>query len=211
MNITEIFHSLQGEGPHQGFPTVFVRFTGCDLRCSWCDTAYAFHGGRAMTIEEILAAVMAFRCRRVCLTGGEPLLQKDLPRLAEALVDNGLLVSVETGGHRPLATLPARLTLVVDVKCPGSGEGGRFLEENLRLLKPGDELKFVVADWADLDFALEFCRSRQIPAGVTSRISPAWGALDLPELARRILASGQDVSLALQQHKLIWGAEARGV
>jgi 7-carboxy-7-deazaguanine synthase len=211
MVVSEIFHSIQGEGPFQGLPTVFVRFTGCDLRCSWCDTAYAFHGGRPMSQPEILAAVAAYPTRRLCLTGGEPLLQKELPALARALLDEGWGVSVETGGHRTLADLPTGVTRVVDVKCPGSGAGGSFLEENLALLRPGDELKFVVADWGDLAFAVAFCRERTIPGGVICRVSPAWGALDLPELARRILDSGQDLALGLQLHKQIWGAEARGV
>jgi 7-carboxy-7-deazaguanine synthase len=211
MRVHEIFHSLQGEGPFQGFPTVFVRFTGCDLRCVWCDTAYAFHGGREMSMEEILATVAAFPCRRLCLTGGEPLLQRELPALAQALLDTDWSVSVETGGHRSLEALPAAVTRVVDVKCPGSGEGGHFLPANLALLRPGDELKFVVADWADLDFALDFHRRQPIPPGVTCRVSPVWGALDLPELARRLLAGGRDLALALQQHRQVWGAEATGV
>jgi len=211
MRVAEIFSSLQGEGPSTGFPTVFVRFTGCDLRCVWCDTAYAFHGGRDMGLDDILAAVRAAGCRRVCLTGGEPLLQRDLPLLAQALLDEGCQVSVETGGHRPLDGLPRQVTLVVDVKCPGSGEQGSFRMENLGLLKPGDELKFVVADGADLDYAISFWRDHPVPKGVIGRVSPAWGTLDLREAARRLLAAGVDLALALQLHKIIWGAEERGV
>jgi 7-carboxy-7-deazaguanine synthase len=211
MRVNEIFHSLQGEGPFQGFPTLFVRFTGCDLRCVWCDTAHAFHEGDSRTPDELLATLRAQPCRRVCLTGGEPLLQKELPLFMRRLLDEGFLVSLETGGHRSLAEVPAGVTQVVDVKCPDSGEGGSFLHENLDRLRPGDELKFVVASREDVEFALDFLARHARPAGVIARISPAWGALDLPQLARRILESGQDVALALQQHKQIWGAEARGV
>ena len=211
MRVHEIFHSLQGEGPFQGFPTVFVRFTGCDLRCTWCDTAYAFQGGRTMSRDEILAAVSSYSCRRLCLTGGEPLLQDELPLLAQSLLEAGWSVSVETGGHRPLAGLPAALTRVVDVKCPGSGEGGSFLTENLARLRPGDELKFVVATWEDLDFTQAFRREQPIPPGVVCRVSPAWGMLDLPELARRLLAGGSDLALGLQLHKQVWGPDERGV
>lgn len=211
MRLNELFLSLQGEGPFQGRPTLFARFTGCDLRCVWCDTAHAFHEGRGLSPDELLLELRAFPCRRICLTGGEPLLQPDLPNLMSRLLTEGWSVSLETGGHRSLARVPAGVTKVVDVKCPGSGEGGSFLDENLALLQPGDELKFVVADWADVDFAFEFLRRQPPPPGVISRISPAWGRLDLPELARRILGSGLDVALALQLHKQIWGAEARGV
>ena len=211
MQLSEIFLSLQGEGPFQGLPTVFARFTGCDLRCVWCDTAHAFHGGRPVTLAELLLELGALPCRRICLTGGEPLLQKQLPELMRRLLAEGWSVSLETGGHRSLAEVPAAVTRVVDVKCPGSGAGGSFLPANLACLHPGDELKFVVADWADVDFALDFVRTQPLPTGVRCRISPAWGALDLPELARRILESGLDVALALQLHKQIWGAEAQGV
>jgi 7-carboxy-7-deazaguanine synthase len=211
MQISEIFLSLQGEGPFQGLPTVFARFTGCDLRCTWCDTAHAFHGGRALSLDELLLELNAHPCRRICLTGGEPLLQKNLPELMRRLLDGGWSVSLETGGHRSLAEVPVGVTQVVDVKCPGSGEGGSFLPANLDHLRPGDELKFVVADWADVEFAFGFLRGQTLPPGVTSRISPAWGCLDLPDLARRIVESGLDVALALQLHKQIWGAEARGV
>jgi 7-carboxy-7-deazaguanine synthase len=211
MRVNEIFHSLQGEGPFQGWPTVFIRFTGCDLRCVWCDTAHAFHEGESRFLDEVLDSLRAQSCRRVCLTGGEPLLQKDLPLLMRQLLAEGWQVSLETGGHRSLADVPAGVTQVVDVKCPGSGEGGSFLSDNLGRLRAGDELKFVVADWRDVDFALDFLAGNPRPAGVAARISPAWGALDLPRLARRLLDSGQDVALALQQHKQIWGAEARGV
>jgi len=211
MTLSEIFHSIQGEGPFQGLPTVFVRFTGCDLRCLWCDTTHAFHGGRAIDRAELIQTMMAFPCRRACLTGGEPLLQRELPELARELVAQGWSVSLETGGHRSLEGLPPEVTVVADVKCPGSGEAGSFLMENLHHLKPGDELKFVVASLEDVDFALDFQARHAIPQGVRCCLSPAWQALDLPALARRITESGQDMALGLQLHKIIWGAEAQGV
>jgi 7-carboxy-7-deazaguanine synthase len=139
------------------------------------------------------------------------LLQHELPELVRELLHEGWSLSLETGGHRSLAGLPPELTVVADVKCPGSGEGGSFLLENLGLLKAGDELKFVVADQVDVDFALTFHATQPIPQGVRCCISPAWGALDLPALARRIVDSGQDVVLGMQLHKIIWGAEAQGV
>lgn len=211
MTICEIFHSIQGEGPFQGHPTVFVRFTGCDLRCVWCDTTHAFQGGQSISRQELIQRLTAYPCRRACLTGGEPLLQHEMPELVRDLLREGWSLSMETGGHRSLTGLPPELTVVADVKCPGSGEGGSFLLENLGMLKAGDELKFVVADQADVDFALAFHATQSIPRGVRCCISPAWGALDLPALARRIVDSGQDVVLGMQLHKIIWGTEAQGV
>jgi 7-carboxy-7-deazaguanine synthase len=211
MRISEVFHSIQGEGPFAGLPTVFARFTGCDLRCRWCDTAYAFHGGERLGRAALIARMEAFPCRRGCLTGGEPLLQPELPALCGELLDRGWSLSVETGGHRDLGALPAAVTRVVDVKCPGSGEGGTFLAANLGHLHPGDELKFVVASLADADWALDFCRSLPALPGVRRRLSPVHGALALPELAARLLASGLDAGLALQLHKFIWSPDARGV
>lgn len=211
MRVSEIFHSIQGEGPFAGLPTVFVRFTGCDLRCAWCDTEYAFHGGESLSRAEVVERLEAFACRRACLTGGEPLLQKDLPRLCEDLVARGWSLSVETGGHRDLAALPEAVTRTVDVKCPGSGEGGSFLESNLACLRAGDELKFVVASLDDADWALAFCRGLPPLEGLRLRLSPVHGSVDLQALAARALASGQDVGLALQLHKYIWRPDARGV
>lgn len=211
MRVSEIFHSIQGEGPFAGLPTVFARFVGCDLRCAWCDTAYAFEGGETLPLEEVVGRMEAHPCRRACLTGGEPLLQKELPALCERLLARDWTVSVETGGHRDLSALPAAATRTVDVKCPDSGEGGSFLESNLALLRPGDELKFVVASLADADWALAFCRSLPPLEGVRRRLSPVHGAVELPALAERILAGGLDVGLALQLHKFVWRPDARGV
>jgi len=211
MRLTEIFHSIQGEGPFVGLPTVFTRFTGCDLRCAWCDTAYAFDGGERVERAEVVARMEAFPCRRGCLTGGEPLLQPELPALSAELLARGWELSVETGGHRDLAAIPEAVTRVVDVKCPASGENGSFLEGNLALLRPGDELKFVVASLADAGWAFEFCRALPPLPGVRRRLSPVHGAVELPALAAMILASGLDAGLALQLHKFVWRPDARGV
>jgi 7-carboxy-7-deazaguanine synthase len=215
MRVFEIFHSLQGEGPTQGLPTVFVRFSGCDLRCHWCDTDYAWSGGKDLSTTDILKTVQSYNCRRVCLTGGEPLLQKELPALSRDLLAMGCAVSVETGGHLDLASLPPEVQLVIDVKMQGSGEGGSFHLQNLNSLKPTDELKFVCASIADVEEALSFCArmeaAKKLPRGLRLCISPVHGSLNLEEAASRILSSGQDVRLCLQLHKYVWSPDQRGV
>ena len=210
MRVTEIFFSIQGEGTRTGRPCVFVRFTGCDLRCVYCDTAYAFHGGRDLTRGEILAEVARFPSKLVLLTGGEPLLQRELPELAAELLALGYHVLVETHGQRPLDALPRQVVRIVDVKTPGSGEVAtdfRYLDR----LEPHDEVKFVVCSEDDWRWSLEVVRRHRLEGRVAILVSPVHGAVDPKDVARWILESGVDARMSLQLHKIIWGADARGV
>jgi 7-carboxy-7-deazaguanine synthase len=210
MRVTEIFFSIQGEGTRAGRPCIFVRFTGCDLRCGYCDTAYAFHGGRDMTRAEILREVGRHPARLVLLTGGEPLLQRELPELSRELLDLGYEVTVETHGQRPLGALPREVVRIVDVKTPASGEvttDFRYLDE----LAPHDEVKFVVASEDDWRWSLDVIRRHRLEERVAVLVSPVHGAVDAKELARWMLESGVQARLNLQLHKILWGADARGV
>ncbi len=210
MRVTEIFFSIQGEGSRAGRPCVFVRFTGCDLRCGYCDTAYAFQGGVEMSRGEILAEVARHPSHFVLLTGGEPLLQKELPELVEELIGRRYEVAVETHGQRPLDALPPAAIRIVDVKTPGSGEPAtdfRYLDG----LMPHDEVKFVVCSEADFRWSEDVVRRHRLERRLEILFSPAWGQVDPKELARWLLASGLDARLSLQIHKVVWGAETRGV
>ncbi len=210
MRVTEIFFSIQGEGTRAGRPCVFVRFTGCDLRCGYCDTTYAFHGGRDMTADEILAEVERHSCRLVLLTGGEPMLQHEVPELARELLARGHEVAVETHGQRPLDALPAEVVRIADVKTPGSGEVTRDFGY-LDRLQPHDEVKFVVCSEGDFRWSVEVIRRHRLEGRLELLISPASGLVDPRDLARWMLESGIDARLNLQIHKVIWGPEARGV
>ncbi len=210
MRVTEIFHSIQGEGTRVGRPCVFVRFTGCDLRCTWCDTAYAFHGGREMTRGEVLDEVARHPSRLVLLTGGEPLLQRELGALAQDLLDRGYEVTLETHGQRPLDGLPAAVVRIVDVKPPGSGEVTTDFAY-LDRLAPHDEVKFVVASEHDWRWSLEVIRRHRLEGRVAVLVGPVHGAVDPRDLARWMLESGVEARLNLQLHKLVWGPDARGV
>ncbi len=210
MRVTEIFFSIQGEGTRAGRPCVFVRFTGCDLRCVWCDTAYAFHGGRDMTRDEILDAVAAHPSRLVLLTGGEPLLQKELPALARDLLARGYEVTVETHGQRPLDGLPREVVRIVDVKPPGSGEVTTDFAY-LDALAPHDEVKFVVASEDDWRWSADVIRRHALDGRLTVLVSPVTGAVEPRDLARWMLESGLQARLNLQLHKIVWGPDARGV
>ena len=210
MRVTEIFFSIQGEGTRAGRPCAFVRFTGCDLRCVYCDTAYAFHGGRDLGRVEILAQVARFPTRFVLLTGGEPLLQRDLPELARELLARGYEVAVETHGQRPLDALPREVVRIVDVKTPGSGEPATDLGW-LDRLEPHDEVKFVVCSEDDFRWSREIVRRHRLEGRVHVLFSPVWGSVEPRELARWLLESGLDARLSLQIHKVIWGADVRGV
>jgi 7-carboxy-7-deazaguanine synthase len=210
MRVTEIFFSIQGEGTRAGRPCVFVRFTGCDLRCGYCDTAYAFHGGVDMTREQILAEVARHPSRFVLLTGGEPMLQKELPELARELLALGYEVAVETHGQRPLEALPAAAIRIVDVKTPGSGEPPADLAY-LEALAPHDEVKFVVCSEEDFRWSERIVREHRLEGRAHVLFSPVWGSVDAKDLARWLLESGLDARLSLQIHKVVWGPDARGV
>jgi len=212
LTINEIFHSIQGESTHVGRPCVFVRLTACDLRCSWCDTPYAFHEGRKMSVEQVVADVSAFDCRVVEITGGEPLLQPDVYPLMRQLVDRGHMVMLETGGHRSIADVPPAVIRIVDVKCPGSGEADKVHWPNLDLLMPTDEVKFVLKDRADYDFARDvIARHGLIERCGAVLLSPVHGTLPARDLAAWILEDRLAVRLQLQAHKYIWSPETRGV
>jgi 7-carboxy-7-deazaguanine synthase len=210
VRVTEIFFSIQGEGTRAGRPCVFVRFTGCDLRCGYCDTTYAFHGGRDMTRAEILAEVERHPCRLVLLTGGEPTLQKELPDLARDLLARGWEVTVETHGQRPLGALPREVVRIADVKTPGSGEPATDLAW-LEALAPHDEVKFVVCSQDDFRWSLDVVRRHRLEGRVEVLFSPVHGAVDPKDLAAWMLASGVRARLNLQLHKIVWGADARGM
>jgi 7-carboxy-7-deazaguanine synthase len=210
MRVTEIFYSLQGEGTRAGRPCVFVRFTGCDLRCGYCDSAYAFQGGEERTREEILAEVARFPCRFVLLTGGEPMLQPELPELARELLRRGWEVAVETHGQLPLDALPREVIRIADVKTPGSGQPATELGWLARL-EPHDVVKFVVTSEADFRWAADVVRAERLEGRCAILFSAVWGSVEPKSLARWLLDSGLDARLSLQIHKVLWGADARGV
>src|SRR5512137_1726675 len=212
LTINEIFHSIQGESTYAGAPCVFVRLTACDLRCTWCDTPYAFTEGRKRTVAEVVEEVTGYRCPLVEITGGEPLLQDDVYPLMTALLDRGLTVLLETGGHISLERVPGGVVKIVDVKCPGSGESARNHWPNLDRLGPRDEVKLVIQDRADYEFArgvVERYRLARRCAAVL--FSPVHNVLPPPDLAAWMLADRLPVRLQVQVHKYIWGSHARGV
>jgi 7-carboxy-7-deazaguanine synthase len=212
LTVNEIFHSIQGESTHAGRPCVFVRLTACDLRCSWCDTPYAFYEGRKMSLDEVMAAVDAYGCSLVELTGGEPLLQKDVYPLMERLLASGKTVLVETGGHLSVANVPPAVHKIVDVKCPGSGEAHRMDWSNLDRLSPTDEVKFVVRDRTDYEYARVVVSRHELDRKVGAVLfSPVHGVLDPRTLSEWILADRLPVRVQLQVHKYIWDAQTRGV
>ncbi len=212
MTINEIFHSIQGESTHAGRPCVFVRLTACDLRCTWCDTPYAFHEGRKMSLDDVLASIERFGCSLVELTGGEPLLQKGVYPLMQALLDRGKTVLVETGGHVHLAQVPEGVHKIMDVKCPGSGEAHRMDWSNLALLGPGDEVKFVLKDRADYEYARDVVTTHALEARVAAVLfSPVHGVLDARVLSEWVLEDRLPVRVQLQIHKYIWEPTTRGV
>jgi 7-carboxy-7-deazaguanine synthase len=217
LSVTEIFHSIQGESTWIGVPCTFVRLTGCPLRCVWCDTAYAFHGGERMGLDEILSRVAAFPAEVVEITGGEPLAQPAAYELADRLLAEGYTVLVETSGAIDVTPLDERVHKIMDLKCPGSGESGRNRWQNLEHLTARDEIKFVVKDRADYEWARATIRERGLDRRVregTLRallVSPVWGEIDLEELAGWILEDALPVRLQVQLHKLVWGPERTGV
>lgn len=212
LTVNEIFHSIQGESTHAGRPCVFVRLTACDLRCRWCDTPYAFHEGTKMSVDEVVADVEARGCDVVELTGGEPLLQADVYPLMQRLLDSGKTVLVETGGHRSIARVPAGVIRIMDVKCPGSGESHRNDWTNFHHLTEDDEVKFVIADRGDYEFARDIVAREGLIARVNAVLfSPVHGELDPKLLSEWVIADRLPVRVQLQVHKYIWSPSTRGV
>ena len=205
LRITEIFHSLQGESRPAGYPTAFVRLTGCPLRCVYCDTSYAFQGGTRQSVAEILDRVRSFAVRYVCVTGGEPLAQPACLALLAALADAGYAVSLETSGALDISAVDARVTVVLDIKTPDSGESERNLWENLPLLKQEDQIKFVICSRADYDWSRNVLAERQLDSRCEVLFSPSWGQLPARELAEWVLADQLPVRFQLQLHKYLWG------
>ena len=212
LTVFEIYASIQGESTHTGLPCVFVRLAACDLRCAWCDTPYAFTGGRKMSIEEVIAAVDALKIKLVELTGGEPLLQAEAPALMERLIERGYTVLLETGGHISIDAVPDEVVTIMDVKCPGSGEASKNCWPNIAQLSQRDEVKFVIADRADFDFACGIVSKYHLSDRVAAVLfSPVHGVLPPADLAKWMLETGVPARLQLQSHKYIWSPEARGV
>ena len=213
MQVTEIFKSIQGESTFAGLPCIFIRLTGCNLRCHWCDTEYAFHGGAKMSLDEVMGKVSAFGGKLVEVTGGEPLLQEEVYPLMERLLGSDYQVLLETSGERPVDRVPAAVTKIVDVKCPDSGEPDTFCAENLDHLLPHDQIKFVIGTRLDYEFARDFTAAHCLPERVAAVIfSPVQHEVDLKRMAEWILADGlEHVRFGSQLHKLIWGPDATGV
>ncbi len=211
MRVTEVFHSIQGESSYAGQPCVFVRLTGCPLRCTWCDTDYAFYGGHECSIEETLAKVRGYGCRLVEVTGGEPLAQPESLSFMTKLCDAGYTVLLETSGAVEIAQVDPRAHIILDVKCPGSGMTDRMYWPNLSQLAAKDEAKFVLADRADYDWAREILARYDLTSRCSVLFSPVFGSLDVRHLAEWILADRLPVRFQLQMHKYIWAPDMRGV
>jgi 7-carboxy-7-deazaguanine synthase len=209
--VNEVFFSIQGEGTRAGAPCVFVRLTGCPLRCVWCDTAYAFHEGKRRELDDVVAEVEAYPCRLLTLTGGEPLAQPDAFALVARLCDRGFRVLVETSGHVAIDRLDPRAVAILDVKAPGSGEADRMHEGNLDRLRPHDEVKLVLADRADYEWARDLARDPRVARAHAVLFSPVHGRLDPGELGRWIVEDGLSVRLQVQLHKYLWPGVERGV
>ena len=213
LRVTEIFRSIQGESTHAGRPCTFVRLTGCPMRCVWCDSEYTFTGGDHLAIDDVIAKVRSYGCNLVEVTGGEPLAQKNAFELIRRLCDEGYEVLVETGGYVSTGALDQRAKVILDVKCPASGEEPRNHWQNLdRLRSDKDEVKFVVADRADWDYAQAIIHKYDLQNRARAvLISPAWDQINLQDLAEWVSESGLNVRMQLQLHKYIWGPEVRGV
>jgi 7-carboxy-7-deazaguanine synthase len=204
LRITEIFHSLQGESTTIGLPTVFVRLTGCPLRCHYCDTAYAFHGGERMDLQRVLAGVRAFDCSHVCVTGGEPLAQPGCFNLLQQLCDAGFSVSLETSGARDIAAVDRRVMVVMDLKTPDSGECEKNRLDNLAYLKPTDQIKFVLCSRADYDWARMMMTTHALNTRAQILFSPSWQQLSPRQLADWIIEDRLSVRFQIQLHKILW-------
>lgn len=211
LRVNEIFYSLQGESTHAGLPCVLVRLTGCQMRCAWCDSEYSFYDGRWQTVDEVVATVLVHGCPLVEVTGGEPLLQPGCLTLMERLCDRGLTVLLETGGGLDIRPVDPRVRRILDVKCPASGEAGANHWPNLEALRTGDEVKLVIADEEDYRWAVAVVRRHALAQRVPVHFAPVAGGLDPARLAAWILRDRLPVRLQLQLHKLLWGADVRGV
>ena len=212
LTLNEIFYSVQGESSYAGQRCVFVRLTACDLRCSWCDTPYAFYEGRKRELSDVVATVDAYDCPLVELTGGEPLLQEDVYPLMRELLDRGKTVLLETGGHRSTDRVPDGVVTILDVKCPGSGEAGKMHWDNLERLRPVDEVKFVIKDRVDYDYARDvISRYALRHRAAAIHLSPVHGVMNPRTLSEWVLADNLPVRVQLQLHKYIWEPDTRGV
>jgi 7-carboxy-7-deazaguanine synthase len=213
LRVTEIFRSIQGESTHTGRPCTFVRLTGCPMRCVWCDSEYTFSGGNHVSLDHVMQQVRDFGCQLVEITGGEPLAQREALKLIKRLCDENYEVLIETGGYVSTADVDERAKIILDVKCPASGEADRNHWPNLALLRPDrDEVKFVISDRADWNFARQVIQDHDLESRARAvLISPAWDQIDLKQLANWIAESGMNVRMQLQMHKYVWGADARGV
>jgi 7-carboxy-7-deazaguanine synthase len=213
LRVTEIFRSIQGESTHAGRPCTFVRLTGCPMRCVWCDSEYTFTGGEHYSIDHVMDQVKAFGCKLVEVTGGEPLAQKEAFQLIERLCDEDYEVLIETGGYVSTANVDRRAKVILDIKCPASGEESRNDWSNLdRLRADKDEVKFVIADEEDWIYAKNLIKEQALESRTKAvLISPAWGQVDLQQLAEWIASSGLNVRMQLQLHKYIWGPDVKGV
>lgn len=204
LRLTEIFYSLQGESNTSGWPTIFIRLTGCPLRCQYCDTAYAFQGGEKKTFEEILASLQNYRCRRICVTGGEPLAQPACYPFLKFLADSGYDISIETSGARTIAEIDPRIMIVMDLKTPDSKEEKRNLYENIPLLKSGDQVKFVICSRQDYEWSKKILTQYAFPKGVDILFSPSWQQVNPEDLAQWILDDELEVRFQIQLHKILW-------
>jgi len=211
MRITEIFYSIQGESTYSGLPCVFIRTTGCNLRCVWCDTAYSFYGGEEMSVDQIMARVESYPCQLVELTGGEPMLQREIYELSERLLALKYIVLMETGGSLNLSQLDARVIKIMDLKCPGSDEADKNYWPNLEVLQPHDQIKFVIKDRGDYDWALATMREHRLAERFGILFSPVFNEMNYRELSEWMLADGVRARFQVQLHKYIWPPEMRGV
>ena len=211
LKINEIYASIQGESSHTGLPCIFIRLTGCNLRCTWCDTAYAFHKGDDLTVEETIQKVETFSLPLVEITGGEPLMQEEVYPLMDKLLETGYRVMLETGGALPIDKVPEKVIKILDIKCPGSGEDKKNCLNNLKFLAPHDEVKFVLLDRADYEWSRDLLKKLDLPSSIQILFSPVFDKLDLKDLSEWILEDRLSVRLQTQLHKVIWNKNATGV
>ena len=212
LRVTEIFYSIQGEGSAAGLPCIFVRLTGCNLRCTWCDTEYGYNGGKDTSLSDLLQQIRDISdCKLIQITGGEPLLQEKTPALIDLLLEDNYDVLVETAGNMDISTVSPKAVRVVDMKCPGSGMVERNDYENLNRLTPNDELKFVIADENDFHWAAKLIKKHSLEEKTTVLFSPVFDVMDKAQLAALVLQSGMKVRMQLQLHKHIWDPKKTGV